>query len=98
LLDAFLELSRRCWRSRGFGDFWMHMLVAEGSAEIAAEAEVSLWDLAAVSVIVEEAGGRFTTSRAGRGPTAARPSRPTASSTTRRWPLWPEHHSGRLRR
>ena len=60
LLDAFLELSRRCWRSRGFGDFWMHMLVAEGSAEIAAEAEVSLWDLAAVSVIVEEAGGRFT--------------------------------------
>jgi histidinol-phosphatase len=60
LLEAFLDLSRRCWRSRGFGDFWMHMLVAEGSAEIAAEAEVSLWDLAAVSVIVEEAGGRFT--------------------------------------
>jgi histidinol-phosphatase len=38
----------------------MHMLVAEGSADVAAEPEVNLWDLAAVQVIVEEAGGRFT--------------------------------------
>lgn len=58
--DAVLELARRCWRSRGFGDFWNYMLVAEGAAEIACEPEVSLWDLAALQVIVEEAGGRFT--------------------------------------
>jgi histidinol-phosphatase len=60
LLDAFLSLAARCWRTRGFGDFWMHMLVAEGAADIAAEMEVSLWDLAGVKLIVEEAGGRFT--------------------------------------
>ena len=59
-LPGFLELGRRCWRTRGFGDFWSHMLVAEGAAEIAAEPEVSLWDLAALQVVVEEAGGRFT--------------------------------------
>jgi histidinol-phosphatase len=60
LRDRFLELERRCWRGRGFGDFWMHMLVAEGAVDAAAEPEVSLWDVAAVQVIVEEAGGRFT--------------------------------------
>lgn len=59
-LEAFLDLAGRCKRTRGFGDFWMHMLVAEGSADVAVEPEVSLWDLAAVKVIVEEAGGRFT--------------------------------------
>jgi histidinol-phosphatase len=46
--------------TRGFGDFWHHMLVAQGSLEMAVEPEVSLWDLAALQVIVEEAGGRFT--------------------------------------
>jgi histidinol-phosphatase len=59
-LEAFLKLSRACQRDRGYGDFWQHMLVAQGSAEIALEAEVSLWDMAAVQVIVEEAGGRLT--------------------------------------
>jgi histidinol-phosphatase len=59
-LDPFLNLAGRCKRTRGFGDFWMHMMVAEGSADVAIEPEVSLWDLAAVLVIVEEAGGRFT--------------------------------------
>ena len=58
--DEFLALARRCWRTRGVGDFWQHMLVAEGAADIAAEPVVNLWDLAAVLVIVEEAGGRFT--------------------------------------
>jgi histidinol-phosphatase len=58
--DAFMALVRRCWRTRGFGDFWQHMLVAEGAVDIALEPEVSLWDLAAIQVIVEEAGGRFT--------------------------------------
>ncbi len=56
----FLNLIQHCGRTRGFGDFWSHMLVAEGAAEIAIEPEVAHWDLAAVQVIVEEAGGRFT--------------------------------------
>jgi histidinol-phosphatase len=59
----FLDLARRCGRTRGFGDFWSHMLVAEGAAEIAIEPEVAHWDMAAVQVIVEEAGGRFTNLR-----------------------------------
>jgi histidinol-phosphatase len=59
-MDGLLELGRRCWRTRGFGDFWSYMLVAEGAADIACEPVVSLWDLAALLVIVEEAGGRFT--------------------------------------
>jgi histidinol-phosphatase len=58
--EEFLELTRRCTRSRGFGDFWSHMLVAEGAVEIAAEPAVAAWDMAAVQLIVEEAGGRFT--------------------------------------
>ncbi len=58
--EQFLGLARRCWRSRGLGDFWSHVLVAEGAVDVAAEPEVSLWDVAAVQVIVEEAGGRFT--------------------------------------
>ena len=58
--DRFLDLARRCWRTRGLGDFWSHVLVAEGSVDVAAEPEVSIWDVAAVQVIVEEAGGRFT--------------------------------------
>jgi histidinol-phosphatase len=58
--DAVLDLARRCWRDRGLGDFWQYMLVAEGAAEIALDPVVSLWDLAAPMVIVEEAGGRFS--------------------------------------
>jgi histidinol-phosphatase len=56
----FLDLLRACWRERGFGDFWIHMLVAEGAAEIAVEPRVAHWDVAPIQVIVEEAGGRFT--------------------------------------
>jgi histidinol-phosphatase len=59
-MDALLELGRHCWRTRGYGDFWSYMLVAEGSVEIGLDPIVSLWDLAAGKVIVEEAGGRFT--------------------------------------
>jgi histidinol-phosphatase len=55
-----LELIGSCARTRGFGDFWIHMLVAEGAIEIAVEPKVAPWDMAAVQVIVEEAGGRFT--------------------------------------
>lgn len=59
-LDAVIALIERCWRTRSFGDFWAYMLVAEGAMEIALDPVVSLWDLAAPKVIVEEAGGRFT--------------------------------------
>lgn len=48
------------WRDRGFGDFWAHMLVAKGSAEVMLEPELNLWDFAAVQVVVEEAGGMLT--------------------------------------
>lgn len=58
--DGFLKLVRSCGRARGFGDFWAHMLVAEGAAEIAVEPRVATWDVAPVQLIVEEAGGRFT--------------------------------------
>ena len=58
--DAFLGLMDACWRTRAYGDFWSYMLVAEGAVDIAAEPGVDLHDLAAVDVIVTEAGGRFT--------------------------------------
>jgi histidinol-phosphatase len=59
-LDGLLGLTRDVWRTRAFGDFWSHVLVAEGALDISCEPEVSLWDLAALQVVVEEAGGRFT--------------------------------------
>ncbi len=49
------------WRTRGFGDFWMHLLVAGGMAEAAFERDLSIWDLAALLPIVTEAGGRVST-------------------------------------
>lgn len=55
------SLAHRAWHARAYGDFWAHMLVAEGAADGAIDSVgVSLWDLAAVQVIVEEAGGRFS--------------------------------------
>src|ERR1700733_8049895 len=59
-LEGFLSLTRSVWRSRAYGDFWSHMLVAEGAVDVSAEPQASLWDLAALQVIVEEAGGTFT--------------------------------------
>ena len=55
------SLAARAWHARGYGDFWSPMLVAEGAVDGAIDAMgVSVWDLAAVQVIVEEAGGTFT--------------------------------------
>jgi histidinol-phosphatase len=68
LADALLALTRRVWRARGLGDFWQHVLVAEGAFDVACEPVVSLWDLAAVDVVVREAGGRFTDLRGRPGP------------------------------
>jgi histidinol-phosphatase len=55
-----IDLLRGAWRARSFADFWGHCLVAEGSAEVMIEPKVNPWDLAALIVIVEEAGGRLT--------------------------------------
>jgi len=59
-LDAMLDLMRRSWRQRAYGDFYGYMLVAEGAVDIMVEPELSLWDLAALVPIVTEAGGTFT--------------------------------------
>jgi histidinol-phosphatase len=59
-LEGFLELTRRVWRTRAYGDFWSYALLADGGVDVAVEPEVSVWDLAAVSIVVEEAGGRFS--------------------------------------
>ncbi|MFG3252861.1 histidinol-phosphatase [Streptomyces sp. NPDC048172] len=60
MMDGFLNLARDCWRTRGYGDFWPYMMVAEGSVDMCAEPELSLWDMAANAIIVEEAGGTFS--------------------------------------
>jgi histidinol-phosphatase len=56
----YVELAGRCYADRSFGDFWSHMLVAEGVCDVGLDPIASLWDLAALQVIVEEAGGTFT--------------------------------------
>jgi histidinol-phosphatase len=58
--QRWVELASKVNHDRGFGDFWQHMLVAEGALEAALDPVDSLWDNAALQVIVEEAGGRFT--------------------------------------
>ncbi|HET9078356.1 MAG TPA: inositol monophosphatase family protein [Acidimicrobiales bacterium] len=58
--DRYVELALACYADRNLGDFWSHVLVAEGACDIGLDPVVSLWDLAALQVIVEEAGGRFT--------------------------------------
>jgi len=59
--DKMLALAHRCWRTRGLGDFWQHCLVAEGAVDISMDPVVSLWDIAALIPIIEEAGGRWST-------------------------------------
>ncbi|AQQ14617.1 Histidinol-phosphatase [Corynebacterium glaucum] len=68
LRDNFLGLAEQTWRLRGYGDFFSYCLVAEGAVDIAAEPEVSLWDLAPLVLLVEEAGGKFTSLTGEDGP------------------------------
>ena len=56
----FDDLGARTWRSRGFGDFWSHLLVAEGAVDIAVEPQLQTYDMAALIPIVTEAGGQIT--------------------------------------
>src|SRR3954468_9879270 len=67
-LDDFLSLMRRCWRSRAYGDFWSYMLLAEGAVDLATEPELHVYDMAALDVIVREAGGTFTALDGSPGP------------------------------
>jgi histidinol-phosphatase len=60
LNDGVAELARDSWHARTFSDFWQHVLVAEGAVDAAVDHVVNVWDIAAVRVIVEEAGGRCT--------------------------------------
>jgi histidinol-phosphatase len=69
--DKFVALQEKVWRTRGHGDFWSHMLVAEGAVDIAVEPSLSLWDMAALDVIVREAGGKFTNLDGEAGPHGA---------------------------
>ncbi len=67
-LDDFMALARRCWRTRAYGDFWSYMLLAEGAVDLAAEPDLELYDMAALDVIVREAGGLFTSLEGENGP------------------------------
>jgi histidinol-phosphatase len=60
LREPFVELTDAVWRVRAYGDFLSYCLVAEGAVDVAAEPEVSVWDLAALDILVREAGGEFT--------------------------------------
>ncbi|MDJ0392061.1 histidinol-phosphatase [Rhodococcus sp. G-MC3] len=66
--ERFIELTDAVWRVRGYGDFFSYCLLAEGTLDIAAEPEVSLWDLAPLDILVREAGGRFTSLDGTAGP------------------------------
>jgi histidinol-phosphatase len=59
-LEPVVELSLQAWRSRAYGDFYGYMLLAEGALDVMVEPELSLWDVAALIPIVNEAGGTFT--------------------------------------
>ena len=58
--QEFVDLMRSCWRTRAYGDFWSYVLLAEGGVDIACEPELELYDMAACSIVVTEAGGSFT--------------------------------------
>jgi len=68
LREQFLDLTESVWRVRAYGDFWAYCLLAEGAVDVVAEPAVSVWDLAALDVLVREAGGAFTDLTGAPGP------------------------------
>lgn len=66
--ESISTVLRQAWRTRGFGDFWSYMLVAEGAVDVAAEPELALHDMVALAPIVTEAGGRFSDLAGSPGP------------------------------
>ncbi len=67
-LEPFQKMLANAWRTRGIGDFWSHMLVAEGAVDVAIEPSLAVWDMAALDIIVREAGGTFTNTAGQKGP------------------------------
>ena len=67
-LEPFQKMLATAWRTRGIGDFWSHMLVAEGAVDVAIEPSLAVWDMAALDIIVREAGGTFTNTAGQNGP------------------------------
>ena len=67
-LEPFQKMLANAWRTRGLGDFWSHMLVAEGAVDVAIEPSLAVWDMAALDIIVREAGGAFTNTAGQNGP------------------------------
>ena len=67
-LEPFQKMLAGAWRTRGIGDFWSHMLVAEGAVDVAVEPSLAVWDMAALDIIVREAGGTFTNTAGQNGP------------------------------
>jgi histidinol-phosphatase len=67
-LEPFQKMLAQAWRTRGIGDFWSHMLVAEGAVDVAIEPSLAVWDMAALDIIVREAGGTFTNTAGQSGP------------------------------
>ena len=67
-LEPFQKMLAGAWRTRGIGDFWSHMLVAEGAVDVAIEPSLALWDMAALDIIVREAGGSFSNTAGQSGP------------------------------
>ena len=67
-LEHFQKMLANAWRTRGIGDFWSHMLVAEGAVDVAVEPSLAVWDMAALDIIVREAGGTFTNTSGENGP------------------------------
>lgn len=68
LREKLVELTDEVWRVRAYGDFFSYCLVAEGAVDIAAEPEVSVWDLAPLDILLREAGGTFTSLSGVAGP------------------------------
>jgi histidinol-phosphatase len=68
---SFLSLLDEVWRTRALGDFLSHMFVAEGAVDVAAEPALALWDMAALAMIVEEAGGKYSSLDGVEGPFGA---------------------------
>ena len=56
--SEFEGLRSATWRQRAYGDFWSHVLLAEGAVDVSAEPELALYDYAALLPIVAEAGGK----------------------------------------
>ncbi|OLT39694.1 histidinol phosphatase [Serinicoccus sp. CNJ-927] len=57
---GFAALTDRVWRTRAFGDFWSHALVAEGAADVALAAWADPVQLATLAPLLREAGGTVT--------------------------------------